>query len=228
MRSPDLDVTVPGTLDNPSIDGTIDPGEWSHAWSVDMSIVPGFPVWMYVQHDGNYLYIAVEDTSDSTLDAYDSIGIFFDDDGGVPPLLYDNLWTATSCPADEGNFWLGNFAPDPDDLFQGWIAGPASCPLQYGGTNVAIAYSLNGGSMNWEAAIDLGLSALQVSTGETFGLFAYSYRFGTSGPSGMWPETSDLQFHATYAHVTLGLIGGLPFADGFESGDTSAWSATVP
>ncbi len=222
------DITAPGTPAAPTIDGVLSPGEWADALAIDISIVAA-PVMMYLKHDGSYLYAAFVDENDSTNDAYDQVGIYFDDEGGTPPILYDDIWTAPTCPADEGNFWIGNFAPDPDDQFRGWADGPTACTVQYGGTGVQVAYSVSGGFMTYEVAIDLASSAIQATQGETLGWRIYVADQGADF-NGYFPANSVFNDPSTYSNLTLGFVGEAVSCGGaevqFEDGIPITWTNT--
>lgn len=222
------DITAPGSALAPTIDGVVNVAEWSDALAMDITIMAQ-PVTMYLKHDGSFLYVAFVDQNDTTLDAFDQVGLYFDDEGGTPPILYDNLWTTAACPATEGNFWLGNFAPDPDDQFRGWIPGPTACTVQYGGTNVTVAYGVNGGFMNYEAAVDLASSALQAATGDTFGWRVYTSK-GDGTFTGRWPDASVFNDPSTYGNLTLGYLGEALYCNGpaveFEDGIPPTFDAT--
>jgi hypothetical protein len=211
-------ITATFTVVSPTIDGVINGPEWSDALALDIA-QGAQPVIMYAKHDGNYLYLAFDDAADPTLDALDQVGIYFDDEGGVPPILYDNAWTNAVCgPANtgEGNLWLGNLGPNPDQ-WRAWITGAIDCPIQYGGTGIQIAYSLTGGHVQYEAAIPLdGASALVAGSGQTIGFRVYTLDNATATFTGRWPAVSDFADPATYGNLHLaagGCAGGdIPWA----------------
>ena len=214
-------ITAPGSFNVPSIDGFVDSIEWTDALSIDISILSS-SVLMYLKHDGDFLYVAVEDRNDRTLDALDQIALYFDDEGGSPPNLNDNAWSAISCPGNEGTFWLGNFPAWPDgDGYRGIVSDATYdyifCDPLWGGTNVEIAFGLHGGSMHYEAAIDLSRSELQAEPGDTLGWYVLSfdeYVVGDPDPyaqvTGRWPELADYQNPSQYGNLTLGLFVPTP------------------
>ncbi|MFO7891667.1 MAG: FG-GAP-like repeat-containing protein, partial [bacterium] len=64
----------------PTIDGVLNSGEWNSSGSCDITY-PGKSgtVTMYAMNDENYLYLAVDDPTDTNLDNSDGIGLFFDE-----------------------------------------------------------------------------------------------------------------------------------------------------
>ncbi|MCP4358835.1 MAG: S8 family serine peptidase [Chloroflexi bacterium] len=201
--------SITGTLTSapPTIDGLISAGEWDDALIMDISTVAN-PVMMYVKHDGNMLYLAFDDQNDTTSDTFDQIGVYFDDEGGTAPTLYDNLWTNAACAGTnntgEGNFWLGNFAPDADDRWRELIVGPTTCTPQLGGTNVQIAYGLGSGNMQYETAIPLdGSSAMTATAGDTMGYRVYVLDNATGIFNGRFPNPSTFNDPSTYGNLHL-------------------------
>ncbi|MCI0577316.1 MAG: immune inhibitor A [Chloroflexi bacterium] len=215
-------ITSTFTGSPPTIDGSIGGAEWAGAFTLDITL-GGSPVIMYIKHDATTLYLAFDDQMDLTLDGFDQIGVYFDDEGGTPPILWDNVWTNAACgPVNtgEGNFWLGNFSPDPDDQWRAWIVGPAACPVQFGGTNTQIAYSASTGHVQYEASIAIdGSSALVVGPGQTFGFRVYTAHTGATF-TGRWPSASIFNDPSTYGNLHLP-------AGGCNAGDIP-WASANP
>jgi uncharacterized repeat protein (TIGR01451 family) len=223
-------LTAPSTTLIPSLDGSIAPGEWDDAFSIDITL-GGNPVIMYIKYTANFLYMAFDDQNDTTLDGFDQVGVYFDDEGGTPPILYDNVWTNSTCGAPntgEGNYWLGNFTPDPDDQWREWIVGPTACAVQYGSTNTVVEYSVGSGHMQYELAIPLGgTTALVANPEETFGLRVYTAHTGSTF-TGRWPNPSTFNDPATYGNLYLGQAVPCSNPSDIPWVDVSPTSGTLP
>ncbi len=179
---PYIESLWPISQPTPTIDGNISIDEWDDAQIVDISSssVPPGSVTMYVKNNGTLLYIAINDTSDLSLDPDDRIGIYFDDN-------HDHAWPPTSSPTGEGNFWVK------------WDGATVVCqyrriygdPPNDGGTDTAVGVvgniSNTSGNVQYEVCIDLTTSALQSTPGDTIGIFVYSEDAGLSVSTGDWP-----------------------------------------
>lgn len=221
-------ITATYALVPPTLDGSIGSLEWSEAYSLNITL-SGTPVYMYVMADAETLYLAFDDQADPTLDAFDQVGIYFDDEGGVPPTLYDNNWTNLQCGppnTGEGNFWLGNFSPDPDDQWRAFRTGGSSCETQFGGTNNEVGYSDSTGHMQYEAAIPLGgSSALVAQAGQIFGFRVYTAHTGSTF-TGRWPNPSNFNEPATFGNIRLPVggceDGSIPWLTAVPTSGTTA------
>ncbi len=177
----------------PNLDGNINSSEWTDAASTNISI-PGNSgtVRLYVMNDNDYLYVAVDDGIDNSLDNSDNFGIGFDDN-------HDREFPSTS-PSSEGririewnysasNRYSGIYGYFPDNLnFEGWTTPP--------GISQGIAQT--NGHVHYEGRIDLDSSPLQSSPGNTVGIAFYIYDAASSYYTGMWPENLfDLQDYAS-------------------------------
>ncbi len=192
----------------PVLDGSIGAGEWDSAFEMDISVTAQ-PVLMYIMHDADTLYLAFNDQNDTTLDSLDQIGVYFDDEGGTPPILWDNVWINAVCAGGpnmgEGNYWFGNFGT-PDDQWREWIVGPTACPVQLGSTNVQITYGVSDGTMVYEVAIPLdGSSALTAGLNEEFGYRVYTLDNvgGSATFTGFFPVGSIFNDPSTYGNLQL-------------------------
>ncbi len=77
----------------PRIDGQIAAGEWTAAKLVDL----GAGVTLRIGNDGRTLYLAILDSADPIYTSNDSVGLLFDDEGGVPPVLDDGAFGSLLC-----------------------------------------------------------------------------------------------------------------------------------
>ncbi len=109
-------LTIPVTCD-----GYIDPTEWADAYMYDVSDTTGqsdgIPdplgsVTLWLKQDNNGVYFAVRNNADQTLDDYDQVGLYFDDN-------YDGCWPVSA--TNEGNNWLVYDAVSGDFVQWRWI-----------------------------------------------------------------------------------------------------------
>lgn len=193
----------------PSIDGTIGTGEWARARTINISLGTTSVV-LYLLNNSSFLFVALDDQPNTTVGASnnDQVGIYFDDEGGSLPLLYDNLWTNTACNdlpnQGEGNYTLGAFGSNPADRYQAYLSGAILCALQPGGTNILYARNGASGHVQHELAIPIdGRTALVAAPGQTFGLRVSTRDGDTGNFTGLWPNPSTANQPATYGNLTL-------------------------
>ncbi len=201
----------------PNLDGNINSGEWSNAATTNFTY-PGESgtVTLYVMNDANYLYLAVDDAVDNSLDNDDTFGIVFDDN--------HNRELPASTPSNEGllqmywnnsvsNAFLGAYGYFPDNLnWDSWITPT--------GVSQEIAQSY--GHVQYEGRIDLNSSPLQSSPGNTIGIAFYTWDGASSSFTGLWPEAIlDLQtftsgfgwFYAPFSYGDIELSSSSPVVD---------------
>ncbi len=191
----------------PTLDGHIQSTEWDPAGTIDITY-PGVSeeVTLYAMGDENFLYIAVNDPGDNTLDDYDGIGIIFDED-------LDREWPATD-NGQEGIIQIYWNSGSVESRFQpfygtwpdGINGGSWSTP-----DGVTHQMSISSGHVQLEARLDLSTCPFNGSGGDVLGVFFYSLE-GNEGFHGAWPqETAD--------HLTS-LTSGNAWAHGaFSFGD---------
>ncbi|MEE9181433.1 MAG: hypothetical protein V3U33_02525, partial [candidate division NC10 bacterium] len=181
-------------LVSPTIDGAFSPGEWSDAYRVDLSAIPGneVPGLLLIENDWRFLYVAYDATGDTTEDLDDGASIAFDTDhdgvathggedqfvqggwvmNGQAHFVFDasmGFWIEQDSPYDTG-------LPDHMGLASAWGFGPSESDATPHRT--------------YEFAIPLAL--LGVTPGGTLGFFGGSERapglFDASiGGSSFWP-----------------------------------------
>jgi len=73
-------IDSPFTSSPPTTDGTLGPGEWSDAATVDLGAIPGnnLPAFLLTKNDGTFLYVAYDAVGDTTSDPFDSASVAFD------------------------------------------------------------------------------------------------------------------------------------------------------
>jgi len=185
----------------PTIDGQIGLFEWSDATVVDITntgIVQ--PVTAYIKNDNRYLYIAIDDPNDTTLDINDQAGIYFDDD-------HNHQWDADAT-TDEGNYWCIYDGTNWINQFRGIYYDGSTYPYGFvapvTAVDVTSAVSLLSGNMQYEIRIDKMAGALQCST---IGFYFWSFDAGTGLLNGEWSKdfgiTGAWQEPLHYGHLTL-------------------------
>ncbi|MFC1569035.1 sugar-binding protein [bacterium] len=173
----------------PTLDGVINPGEWSEAEAVDITY-PGSAesVTLYVMNTNSTLYLAVDDSRDNSLDDLDQFAIFFDDN-------LNREWPASE-PSDEGNFWLAwnggtsasfsLFGPRvghwPDHL--DW-------PARYTPSGVSQGISIASGHVQYEGSFALNTSPLMASPEDMIGFLVFTYDKDPDDFSSFWPQQAE-------------------------------------
>lgn len=197
-----------------AIDGQSDPA-WAAAEQFNIGI-DIFNVHFRALHDARTLYLWIDDRTDERHEAGAGAAIWFDDEGGLPPLLADGAWTAAVCNPlpNRGEGRLGWYvtSPSPIVLAERWTemtAGPA-CPTVVGqnGSSASILFHELANGLATEVALPLtGSSALELAAGELIGLHVESYyvELGQTYVVGIWPATSS-QIPSTYADVALAAL----------------------
>ena len=184
------EIRVPVAIVSPDIDGTIKEGEWDDAISVDISDVYGqagnardpLTATLYMKLDTvlGRLFVAVTQKADSSLDDYDQIGLFFDDNN-------DGLFPAPGNNS-EGNYWVVYHPTGVSFVYR-----PLYSDGTYGDTvpmTAARAISLDNGVVTYEVEIPLGTlnEYLGIAPHDTAGFFIYAYDVATDAYYGWWPQ----------------------------------------
>jgi len=168
----------------PNLNGNINSSEWSNAATTTITY-PGESgtVTLYVMNDANYLYFAVNDVIDNSLDDDDTFGIFFDENhnrelpssGSSNEGLIQMFWDSGSNSAL--STFLGAYGYFPNNLnSDGWTTP----------SGVSQEISQSSGHVQYEGRIDLNSSPLQSSPGNTIGIAFYSWDGGSSSFTGLW------------------------------------------
>lgn len=191
-------LVVPYTAEPIAIDGL---GE--AAWGASEVFFIGidiFTVTFQALHDGRTLYVMVVNASDWEYGAGAGAAIWFDDEGGTTPQLWDDAYTAPACSglANRGEGRLGWFLTAPpttahEERWEEFTSG-AICPLELdqNGSSAAIFFAPPSSGLSTEVALPLdGPSALTAASGEEFGLFVESMfaSLGNIYIIGYWPPT---------------------------------------
>ncbi|GAB4372588.1 MAG: hypothetical protein Kow0042_15980 [Calditrichia bacterium] len=218
------------TLAPPVLDGYIDPVEWSSADVVDMTY-PGITdsVTLWVMNDGTHLYLAVDDPGNLTLDDWDQIGPYFDEDR-------NREWPMGS-PSGEGNFWIEYFTSGSSSKYRG-IYGwwPANIGFDSPTTALGVNQSISNtsGHVQYEVAIDLANSELNAAPGDVIGYRMYALIEPSYIYSGYWPQeialcpwTTAWSLPVVYGDLELAPGAGYDWAAGLKVMDNCNYQTTL-
>jgi hypothetical protein len=205
------------TTTSPAIDGFLSAGEWDDAAVLDISSPDAIhPVRLYVKNSGSFLYLAVDDSNDLSVEPTTALGFLMD-------LDHNQVWDAVS-PSDEGAVLMTHAGGATFHAFWGTYPDHlgASAPVAAEGIHyISIATS---GHVQHEAAIDLSNSPLKAIPGDTIGFAVWSMDPGNFnsyaheyGIAGQWPTGTLLQAAET--------LGDLILADETSVSD---WCAQFP
>jgi hypothetical protein len=154
-------------------------------------------VTLYVMNDSQYLYLAIDNPSDTSAYDYDQMGVYFDDN----LLPSDGQWTNVSCgnPDGEGNFWVLTDTVK----YREWIAGPATCSVVVPAPGTWGAVGYDSGHTQAEIAIDLTSSALRARGGDVINMYLWIFDYDTCSFAGQWPFGAVHSDPATYGQLML-------------------------
>ena len=199
----------------PVIDGTISPGEWSDAFSVDLSDFLGVndntpdPIgsvmgYFKVNSAMTELYVAVENFNDLVLNDHDEIALYVDDnnDRQYPPPGNNS----------EGNYWAVHYATG--DLIRyrpiynnGGVGTVVLVP------NAQVKVSAASGHVVYEFVIPLGSDStwqINFNNQDQSGIFIFALD-DPSSFNGWWPCTNAAIFVPTdYGVITFGATDQVP------------------
>ncbi len=187
----------------PTIDGEISADEWTDATAIDITNTGvTSAVTAYIKNDTQYLYLAIDDPNDTTLDDNDQVGIYFDDD-------HNHQWDSEA-NTDEGNYWCYYDGTVWRNLFRG-IYDDGTYPYQSAATvaaaDVISSGSIASGNMQYEIRIDLITGAFQSTVGSTIGFYSFCYDSHTDSRNGEWSngfnDSGAWQEPLHYGHLTL-------------------------
>ncbi len=185
---------APFTQITPNIDGNIQESEWGDALKWDISDVlnmqgsgprPAGSVFLYVKHDSNNVYWALDFVAKTTRDNYDQFGCYLDEN-------YSRTWTTDS---SEGNHWFVWL--NQDTVIYRALIGTGNIPSAYwtrwaSGNGISRA-STASGHLQFEAVVAKGTQKWNYTinpTNDTVGFYVYV----AAGPTGndmwgTWPTT---------------------------------------
>ena len=198
----------------PRIDGQIAAGEWDAAKLVDL----GAGVTLRIGNDGRTLYLAILDSADPVFTSNDSVGLLFDDEGGVPPILDDGAFGSVLChPTPDLGEGRIDLTFSQEVIYQE-VPQSGFCLEQFITGATRFRSALRSEGLTYEAAIPLdGPAPLQAGPGERFGVVFLIYRDG--GPVVCLPDCATVSGPADYRNLVLASGGCNTGPQDFGSGD---------
>jgi hypothetical protein len=174
----------------PTIDGNIQTSEWSDAEKYDVSDVlgqegiayPAGSAFLYVKHDANNLYVGCDLPYAATVDDFDQLGVYLDDNN-------DGVWATDS---SEGNYWLVHYSTGDSVRYRAIMSSNPMTSWIYGYVpSSAISVATTSGHLQFEGAIPIGTARqnLNVNTnGDTVGLWFFAQDNPTGDRYAYWPQ----------------------------------------
>jgi len=181
---------APFAIVTPTLDGNIQITEWADALKWDISDIlnmqgsgaraPG-SCYLYVKHDSNNVYWALDLKAKTTIDDYDQFGCYLD----------ENLSRTWAVDSSEGNHWFVWISGDT--VIYRALIGPGNLPSDYwerweSGNGVSRA-SIASGNLQFEALVQKGTIKWNYTihpTSDTVGFYVYAAGAG-SAFWGNWP-----------------------------------------
>ncbi|MEO0110280.1 MAG: FlgD immunoglobulin-like domain containing protein [candidate division WOR-3 bacterium] len=177
----------------PTVDGEIQPTEWADALKWDISDVlnmqgsgarPPGSVFLYVKHDSNNVYWALDFVAKATREDYDQFGCYLDEN-------YNRVWTTDS---SEGNHWFVWLTRDT--VVYRALIGTGNIPSAYWtrwltGNGISRA-STASGHLQFEAVVAKGTQKWNYTINpeeDTVGFYVYVSAAPGSVYWGTWPTT---------------------------------------
>ncbi|MDZ7345770.1 MAG: hypothetical protein ONA69_03165, partial [candidate division KSB1 bacterium] len=201
-------VTSPWKFINPQIDGVIETDEWNNAVSVPLGSGT-----LYFFNDNQYLYLAVDDVANTSLEGDDQIGFYFDRNR-------DQRWGISGF-TEEGNYWIWRSGSNDSLKFRGlkgWWPFDLSWGTNKTATGVTYGRSISSGHLQYEAKINLSTAALNVTPGNAFRAYFYAFDGNSGQFTGSWPSpirnalwNDAWLVPAVYANVQLQSLPSAPF-----------------
>lgn len=229
-------LVVPITGAPVAVDGQLD-STWAAAETFWIGI-DIFHITFRALHDGRTLYLFVDDLTDDQHEPGAGAAIWFDDEGGVPPLLRDGAWTQADCHAqwNRGEGRLGWFLTSQSpaawwEVFEEKTSGP-TCPwvVDQQGAAAAIFFEPLYSGLATEVALPIdGTSAVEAAPGREIGLAVESVFVsqGLSYQMGFWPEPG-ASLPSSFGQVALAALGcNTPF-EAFEDAFPLDWEDDTP
>ena len=161
----------------PRIDGQIAATEWSETTVIDL----GSGVTVRIGNDARTLYLGLLDTSDLNHGSGDGLHMYFDDEGGVAPVLDDDAYGSPVCQqtADLGEGVIALTYSQGVEFHEFSQAG--QCPYQDITGRTSFRSSAQTAGVTYEAAIPLdGPAPLRAGPGERFGVHLRLFRDGNA------------------------------------------------
>ncbi|MBN1480410.1 hypothetical protein JXA70_09080 [candidate division KSB1 bacterium] len=169
---------------NLTIDGFIDPAEWSGATIVDIrNTGQTEPVFLYLLNNNDYLYIAVDDVANTSAAVDDQLGIYVDADRNYE-------WSSGTLL--EGNFWYPWNGGGTNELYRaldGWWPENIDWDDPVPSTTSTSAASTVSGHVQYEIQFSLQDITLPPEMKIPINCFLYSLDMPDSLYRAAWPTT---------------------------------------
>jgi hypothetical protein len=160
----------------PAIDGLIGATEWNEAAPIDL----GAGVSVRIGNDGRTLYLAILDSGDLTQNVGDAFHLYFDDEGGVAPVLDDGAYGAPACQ-QAPDLGEGVIGADFQQILFSEFSQAGQCPAQTLAGRTSFATVAQPAGLTYEAAIPLdGPAPLRAGPGDRFGIYLRLFRDGAA------------------------------------------------
>lgn|GEM_PF-3119181 len=191
----------PWTDAAPTVDGVLAEEEWQAAFTYRQQLDwSGSAVNVHVMNDGEFLYVAIDDSSDAVGQAGNVVGFMFDQD-------HSGTWPAVS-PGNEGRMMLsdvGHWAQAFWGSYPNQLNGSVPASVS---TGIAYAWSNDAGHAQYEVALHLAHSPLATPAGETLGFAVGLQHKGLQYPTRygnvmQWPEGMLWESAETLGSLTL-------------------------
>ena len=174
------------TSSTPTVDGVINTSEWQNAAATTISYPgDGSDVTMYAMNDGSYMYLAVDNPRDVSLNNGDNFSLFIDSE-------WDREWPAQGSGHDGMLRFTWNDGPTvwyrsmygtwPDELTASEWLNP---------TETEQAMSTSSGHVQYEAKIPLNSYIIYATLGDEIGLCCFVWDNGSSSFNALKPYETE-------------------------------------
>jgi hypothetical protein len=182
-RSGDIMVAVYGST--PTLDGSIEDGEWDDASTVIVSVTGGTNCTVYVKQNGINLYVGFN-IPDTTYNGSDSCVVIFDvDHDGNQSLQTDDMWLAVSRNGakEEFNVTAGGWYPTTVSAWSANVSSTAGV---------------------WQSEYSITYSKLDVTAGlnKTLGVMFLIVDKDVAMGWYVWPSTASISKPSTWSDMT--------------------------
>lgn len=203
----DSTVVCGGASAPPTVDGTIDLGEWVDATVVDISDILGMgssgvnpnSVTMYLMNNVSHLFFAIDYIVDETDNVNDRTTVYIDENN-------DDAWAPDS---SEGNYWAFKSSTGPKFMYRPLPTGPFTDPIP--GAEIGMGFVTH---VTFEFSIPLGTEKYEIDAalGDTMGMHIYTHDQGIDEDEGWWLQTLDAanqDIPGYYGHIVLYMVPGV-------------------
>jgi hypothetical protein len=179
----------PVNVTPPTIDGSLDAGEWSASTAYDVSDLagrggapqPAGSCIAYYLYDSSFVYVAADCPNRTARVSLDQFGPFVDEDG-------NGAWSPDS---SEGGYAIEYAEPYDEVLYRAMLDSLGDMWEMGVDTSALSASSIASGHLQFEARIPIGIYKwqLNIHSGDTAGLFLYTVLDSSQTYIGWWPQS---------------------------------------